>query len=69
MSIVIPGELGPRIIKDKMKFSCFMHNRGEKLLLFLVEEHKEQVILSSRTRQISEMMRPMIDNNQESGNS
>ena len=30
-SIAIPGELGPRIIKDKMKFGCFMNNQGGKL--------------------------------------
>jgi hypothetical protein len=30
-SIAILGELGPEIIKDKMKFGCFMHNQGDKL--------------------------------------
>jgi hypothetical protein len=30
-SIAIPGELGLEIIKDKMKFGCFMYNIGGKL--------------------------------------
>jgi hypothetical protein len=31
LSIFIPGELGPGIIMDNMKYGCFMHNHGGKL--------------------------------------
>jgi hypothetical protein len=49
MSIAIPSELGPRIIKDKMKLSCFMHNQGGKLL-FLFKNTKNKLFFFKSTK-------------------